>query len=339
VPCRDGCRVVAVVATVPPGQLATASDFRVSDVTVDGRPEPLPDPAGWHAEPPPPDLVDLGGVTAGALRVRFVRAGAGDVSVLHPSVEAVLPALVTAPAAPEVAAPDAVRLATGTEGSTVPFRVAGTVRYAPGGPARTTLVNLDALTAAGGRLPGASRVLVLSARDDPAWRTRLVTSLQADGVPVTRVTRTADVAREYARSAAGWSARLGLVVAVLTVLLGALALVVVAATGWRAVRRDYAALRLGGMAQGTLVTLAVWETVPLALVAGLAGLATGVLGATAVITLVPLFTVPPDADVLDLSFAAGPSLGAGAAALVVMAAVCAASARLSARPPADGARS
>ena len=336
VPCRVGCRVVGVVASVPAGQIGTAGTFRLSGLAVDDRPVPLPGTDGWRTAPEPPDVTTTRGTTPDALAVSFVRAGAGDVRVLHASVEPVLPALVTAPVAPQVTPPGAVRLVTGTDGTTIGFRVAGVVRYAPGAPAATTVVNLDALTAAGGRIPGEARVLVLSARDDTAWRTRLVDGLRAGGVSVQQVTTTADVARGYARSAAGWSARLGAVVAVLAVLLAALALVVVAATGRRAVRRDYAGLLLAGMAPRTLSALAVWETVPLALVAGLAGLACGAVGADAVIGLVPLFPAPPEADVLDLSFATAPALGAGAAALAVVVAVCVAAARRTARPGPDG---
>src|SRR5699024_5347414 len=71
----------------------------------------------------------------------------------------------------------------------------------------------------------------------------------AEGLGVRSVETTSRAKQAYDRSASAWGLQLALLAGVLAVLLGALVLLVLAVTGWRAVVADVAALRVSGVAR------------------------------------------------------------------------------------------
>jgi hypothetical protein len=91
------------------------------------------------------------------------------------------------------------------------------------------------------------------------------------------------------------------VTGLLALLMAALALVVVAATGWRAVARDFAAMRMAGVPLPVLRRAARTEQLVVVGVGVGVGAVSGLLGAHLAMPLIPLFNRPAPVPALDLS--------------------------------------
>jgi ABC-type antimicrobial peptide transport system permease subunit len=127
-----------------------------------------------------------------------------------------------------------------------------------------------------------------------------------------------DVAAAYGRSAAAWSLQLALAVGLLSLVVGAAGIVVLASTSRRARTRDYAVLRLIGQRPRSLTRLAQLETVPVIVISALLGAGIGLWAAPAAVGLVPLFTSPPPTFPVDLTTAWWPAVAAGVVGLAVL---------------------
>ncbi len=135
---------------------------------------------------------------------------------------------------------------------------------------------------------------------------------------MTATTRAQDVAATFGRSAAAWSLQLALAVGILSLIVAAAGIIVLASTSRRARSRDYAVLRLVGQRPRQLSLMAQLETGPVILVSALLGVAVGLWAAPAAVGMVPLFTSPPVTFPVDLLTAWGPALLAGAVGVVAL---------------------
>ena len=155
----------------------------------------------------------------------------------------------------------------------------------------------------------------------------------ADAVPaVTDVLRKAGLAvrsvelrteREqlFASSASAWGLRLALVVGLLALAIAALVLVLVAVTSWRGRARDYAALRMAGVAPRTLRRVGLAEQWIVVVVSVVVGALSGILGAQLAMPIIPFFTTPSAVLPIDATLATSPVLLATLAVLVLLLAV------------------
>jgi ABC-type antimicrobial peptide transport system permease subunit len=153
---------------------------------------------------------------------------------------------------------------------------------------------------------------------DPATLARVTSGLAERGITVSATTYADDVAAAYGRSAAAWSLQLALAVGILSLLVAAAGIVVLASTSRRARSRDYAVLRLVGQRPRSLGLLAQLETLPVIVVSALLGAAVGLWAAPAAVGMVPLFTSPSPTFPVDLRTAWTPALLAGLVGLVVL---------------------
>ena len=162
--------------------------------------------------------------------------------------------------------------------------------FVPGGPPAASLVNLDNLLAQGWRGRGSATLTAYVDTRDPATLARVTAGLAEKGIAVSATTHADDVAAAYGRSAAAWSLQLALAVGILSLLVAAAGIVVLASTSRRARSRDYAVLRLVGQRPRSLRLLAQLETLPVIVVSALLGAAVGLWAAPAAVGMVPLFT-------------------------------------------------
>ena len=108
---------------------------------------------------------------------------------------------------------------------------------------------------------------------------------------------------------------LAAVIGALAVLLAALVLVLVAATGWRGRARDYAALRMAGVGVRSLRRASIVEQGTVVAVAAVVGAACGLVASALALPMVPLFTRPSPTFVDDFTPAPLAVLGSALAAL------------------------
>ncbi|HEX7739563.1 MAG TPA: FtsX-like permease family protein, partial [Marmoricola sp.] len=114
---------------------------------------------------------------------------------------------------------------------------------------------------------------------------------------------------------------LGIAVGAVALLCAVLILLVLAASRWRLRSYDLAALRMAGISPGDLRRTSIAAEVSAAVVATLAGTAAGMIGATVALRHIPLFTVPPAVDTLDLTPSWGWCLISVVVAVVALGAV------------------
>ena len=137
-----------------------------------------------------------------------------------------------------------------------------------------------------------------------------------EGHPVSATTHADDVAAVYGRTAAAWSLQLALAVGILSLLVAAAGIIVLASTSRRARSRDYAVLRLVGQRPRSLACWPSSRRLPVIVVSALLGAAVGLWAAPAAVGMVPLFTTPPPTFPVDLRTAWTPALVAGLVGLV-----------------------
>ena len=131
----------------------------------------------------------------------------------------------------------------------------------------------------------------------------------------------AELQELYDSSASAWGLRLALVVGLLALLIAALVLVLVAITSWRGRARDYAALRMAGVAPPTLRRVGLAEQWTVVVVSVVVGGLSGILGAQLAMPIIPFFTTPSPVLPIDTALATGPVVVAVGAPLVLLLAV------------------
>jgi hypothetical protein len=315
VTCADGCRITGIGVQAPSSTAAVTGAVTVSKLTVDGQPVELGDSGAWR-DTAAEDVVATGSYADGALTVRYANNGADKDFLPHASVPEVVPALTTPAAAPS--ASGATFGGSYVDGTSLLLTSGGSVPFVPGGPPSASLVNIDNLLAQGWRGRGSATIAAYLDTRDPAVVGQVTNGLAQQGIPVTATTYADDVAAAYGRSAAAWSLQLALAVGLLSLIVGAAGIVVLASTSRRARTRDYAVLRLIGQRPRSLTRLAQLETVPVIVISALLGVGVGLWAAPAAVGLVPLFTSPPPTFPVDLTTAWLPAVVAGVVGLVVL---------------------
>ena len=314
--CASGCRLVAVAFTAYSG-VSLHGGIDLGDLEVDGRPVDWPSSEeDWNTTDDEGAFIRPTGRGSGALHLEVGAAGIYPVELtpawIPHTVSALLPAGRQDPLG---------LMVTGVDGSERPARSAGRVVLVPSMPARSALVDLDAISR-GAQFTHDAHVEVWMV-DDDALVAAVVESLRERGIVVDDVRRYATIRQTYEDTVAAWSLALGAVVGPAVVLIALLVLLVLGVTGWRERARDLAILRLNGAGRRTTRGLAVWAQLPGVLLAIATGVASGVVGAALAMPDVPFFPMPPETPVVDPATAWPAVLVVAAACFVVLPAAAA----------------
>ncbi|KGN35049.1 hypothetical protein N802_02170 [Knoellia sinensis KCTC 19936] len=324
--CPESCRLQSVFVQLEQGVEidAVKGTVDLSGFALDGTPLDIDDPSGWLApqgeaespsggsgnvpidpatgfpievQPPPADRLALAAGPAGGLRLSFVNTGR-NASVSRADAPAVVPSLLSGriPSGGTENAFDIQSLA----GRTTPALAAQRIPALPYVGNRGALVNLDLMLRIGGTLPSTGAMEVWIDDGFPGGVAGAEQALRDRGVEVLTTRSLAQEKRLLDESATGWGLLLGLFTAVLSLLLAAVMLVVVAMTTGRIVTRDIAALRVAGVSGRDLRRAAVRESVAPVVLAAVVGALCGVAGATLAMPLIPLFDTPAPVPALDL---------------------------------------
>lgn len=322
VPCDLGCQVVGIGLTAPLGAAPVRGEVTISELACDGVPFTLGASADWRG---PPEAEVSGTVTGQSVTIDFANSGLAGVFLRHASLPEVLPALTTTSAASSD--PRATIGGNLIDGSDQLLRGVGSVPYLPGAPPRAALVHLDNLMVHGWQGRGSTRLLAYAAASDPASVAALIADLAGRGIAVSASAHPADRVAVFERTGATWSLELSAVVAFLALAITAVALLILSAATWRARTRDYAGLRMAGLNRRDIRVIALLETLPVVLVAGILGVATGLWSAPAAAPVVPLFTTPPAAYPVDLGTRYGAASAAAAGGLLALSLIAIAASR------------
>jgi hypothetical protein len=246
-----------------------------------------------------------------------VQTTADDVKLTARGSSAPIPALVSG-SLPN-GSPGPGFQAAGLDGLTLDYNRAAQIPYAPGGGADQAIVNLDVLAAKSTEISalGQAQVWVADADAVPA----VTDVLRKAGLAVRSVELRTEREQLFASSASAWGLRLALVVGLLALAIAALVLVLVAVTSWRGRARDYAALRMAGVAPRTLRRVGLAEQWIVVVVSVVVGALSGILGAQLAMPIIPFFTTPSAVLPIDATLATSPVLLATLAVLVLLLAV------------------
>ncbi len=192
----------------------------------------------------------------------------------------------------------------GLTGAPLPARAAQRVAALPRATDVGALANLDTLLRLGGVLPQTGSMEVWLDTTAPADLDRVRTALADEHIRVLSAVTAEAINADYAASATGWSYLLALAAAALAVLIGAVALVLLALSGWRQSGRDLASLRLQGVSTSVLRRATVLEYLGMTGFAVLVGLSCGLVAITVGTSALPMFDAgPPTVPALDLGVA------------------------------------
>lgn len=319
--CPSGCRLDGITFRLhPPVPYIDASgqgSITLTGLSIDGRPLPVNTAEVWQASAEvagaPDDYLRVGAQTGGDRLVLethntgvLLRLGYADVPTL-------VPAILSGPIPPG-GTPQQFE-ASGINGIPTTMTRTQQVPAVPVLGAQGAVVNFETLARLGGRIPGAASLQAWLRTDSPAEVDRVRTALSASGINVLSVHRADEVKQGYDRSASGWGLQLALVTGVLALLMAALALIVVAATGWRSVARDFAAMRMAGVPLPVLRRAARSEQLVVVGVGVGVGAVSGLVGAHLAMPLIPLFNQAAPVPAPDLSPAWPAVAGASLVAL------------------------
>jgi len=326
VACASGCRLVGMSIAPPLGfKGVMRGTLTVSAVTMDGSaPAALGGAAAWlpsgDPDAPADQLRPYAKATDAADATRLgvaVQTTADDVKLTARGSSAPIPALVSG-SLPN-GSPGPGFQAAGLDGLTLDYNRAAQIPYAPGGGADQAIVNLDVLAAKSTEISalGQAQVWVADADAVPA----VTDVLRKAGLAVRSVELRTEREQLFASSASAWGLRLALVVGLLALAIAALVLVLVAVTSWRGRARDYAALRMAGVAPRTLRRVGLAEQWIVVVVSVVVGALSGILGAQLAMPIIPFFTTPSAVLPIDSTLATSPVLLATFAVLVLLLAV------------------
>jgi hypothetical protein len=170
-----------------------------------------------------------------------------------------------------------------------------------------------------------SSISIWFASEDQAFIDKVTDALASKGVFAADTRTLTGVRHNLDASMASWSLWLGGVVGIAAVLLAVVALTVLTVTSWRVRAMDLTALRLAGVDQRTVARIPTDAQLLSVLVGVLAGAACGVTGAALTLPDIPLFAMPPEVDVTDLSI---PCLAVATTAIGCLIVLCATAAVL-----------
>ncbi|GAA4126202.1 hypothetical protein GCM10022415_33910 [Knoellia locipacati] len=344
--CPTGCRLQSVWVQVAQGQAleAVQGSVDLSGFALDGKPLGIDDLSGWlkprgeaanlsggggtvidpatglpmELAGPVTDSISLAAAPRGGLRLSFSNTGR-NASVSRADAPEVVPAVLSGriPSGGTAERFDIQSLA----GRTTPASAEQRVPALPFVGNRGALVNLDLMLRIGGRLPTTGSMEVWIDEGFPGGVAGAERVLRDKGLEILSTRSLPESKRLLDESATGWGLLLGLFTALLSLLLAAVMLVVVAMTTGRVVTRDIAALRVAGVSGRDLRRATVREAVVPVVLAALVGAACGVTGAVLAMPLIPLFDTPAPVPALDLSPSWVVMAGAWVATALVLAAV------------------
>ncbi|WP_265446260.1 FtsX-like permease family protein [Flexivirga meconopsidis] len=197
------------------------------------------------------------------------------------------------------------------------YRTVATVPFLPEAQQHGFVTDLTRLMQGGDRTDNVT-TSVLATTDDPAQLGRMTQALKAVGYDQIDVRTAAQQRRIYDQSASGWGLQLGLFVALISTLIGVLALVAVLAASSRERRADLRALREAGVPQKTLRGATILEQVVLTVSGVALGAIAGIIGTHIAGPLIPWFAEPPDFPVTQTSVDWAVSVGVVVALLVAL---------------------
>ena len=318
--CPDGCRLDSLTVRVdlapsegarrspweasgPDASPAVTGQLALAGMAIDGRALGIGDAGHWQpslkVDAAPDDrLLPAPGSSADRLVLDVVNSGV-VLTLSHADVPASLPAILAGPVPPGGTVQQFQ--ASGINGIPTTMTRTQEVPAVPVLGAQGVLVNYETLSRLGGRIPGSASLQAWLRSDSPAQVDRVRTALSDSGINVLSVRTYAEAKQGYDRSAAGWGLQLALVTGVLALAMAALALVVVAATGWRGVARDFAAMRMAGVPLPVLRRAARSEQLVVVGVGVAVGALSGLVGAHLAMPLIPLFNQEAPVPALDLS--------------------------------------
>ncbi len=318
--CPDGCRLDSLTVRVdlapsegarrspweasgPDASLAVTGQLALAGMAIDGRALAIGDAGQWQpslkVDAAPDDrLLPVPGSSTDRLVLDVVNSGV-VLTLSHADVPASLPAILAGPVPPGGTVQQFQ--ASGINGIPTTMTRTQEVPAVPVLGAQGVLVNYETLSRLGGRIPGSASLQAWLRSDSAAQVDRVRAALSDSGINVLSVRTYAEAKQGYDRSAAGWGLQLALVTGVLALAMAALAMVVVAATGWRGVARDFAAMRMAGVPLPVLRRAARSEQLVVVGVGVAVGALSGLVGAHLAMPLIPLFNREAPVPALDLS--------------------------------------
>ncbi|WP_406831698.1 FtsX-like permease family protein [Pedococcus sp. KACC 23699] len=317
--CPAGCRLdgIGVVQTDPLSK-GVVGTVTIAGLGIDDRRLDVDDVTRWNPFTPlssgTHDDLRLTFPTSDTLRLAFRSSGV-TVRVSYADVPAQLPGLLAGPVPPGGTAKSFQ--AIGLNGA--PMQVTAVQRPAalPVLGTRGVMVDYRTLARLGGPL-GAGGTLSVWLRE-PGQEQAVRAALGRTGIGVTTAHHYDDAKARIVASGSGWGVRLALFSGAMAVVLAALVVIVIAATGWRVVARDLAALHMSGVRLGVLRRSLVREQVLVVTLGTVVGAVCGVTAAALAMPLLPLFD---DASTPVPALQIAPSitavLGATLVALVVL---------------------
>jgi ABC-type antimicrobial peptide transport system permease subunit len=347
--CPQQCRLQSLwlrLDTVP-GLDAVGGTLDISDLALDGKELGIDSVDGWlpprglapapsggsvgasidpatglpvQTQSLPADTLALAAAPSGGLRMTFTNTGR-VASVNRADAPELTPAILSGrvPSGGTAAKFDIQSLAGRTTSATAEQEVPAL----PFVGNRGALVNLDLMLRVGGQLPSLGAMEVWIDDSFPGGVTGAEKAMRAQGVEVLSTRTLADEKRLLDESATGWGLLLFLFTAVLSLLLAAVMLVVVAMTTGRIVSKDIAALRVAGVSGRDLRRATVREYLAPVLLAAVVGALCGIAGAVLAMPLIPLFDTPAPVPALDHSPAWLVMAGSWVIAVLVLCAVAA----------------
>ncbi len=296
--CRDGCRLLQVIGR-PDGPMVGALPLSALTVEQDGRTEPVDlGPADRWQRLPSSNLDDqLTFRQAGGGLVFDVWSNGAAFGVQHAWVPLALPVLVAEDArietAPTLAAPDGSPLAIEP--------VARSLDAVPGSRQAVAVGDLEAVLRAGhARVTSPTTVQIWVSAAGAGRLDQLRQALTEDGSTVTSTRTAADAAAATRGTASALSAQIGPGLASLAGIFAGLAVALTMSAQRPVLSRDLAALRLAGVADGTVRRAAAVTYLRPGLAAVLAGAVAGTLGCVLVVTGLPMLADPLPAIHADL---------------------------------------
>ena len=341
--CPAGCRLQSVWVQLAQGQQldAVTGTVDLSEFALDGKDLGIDDVSGWlepragiqgpsggdgvvidpatgmpvEVDGPLEDSITLTAAPGGGLRLTVSNTGR-NAAVSRADAPEVVPALLSGriPSGGTAERFDIQSLA----GRTTPATAAQRVPALPFVGNRGALVNLDLMLRLGGRLPATGSMEVWIDEGFPGGLAGAERALGGKGLEVLSTRSLPESKRLLDESATGWGLLLGLFTALLSLLLAAVMLVVVAMTTGRVVTRDLAALRVAGVSGRDLRRATVREAVVPVVLGAVVGAGCGVAGAVIAMPLIPLFDTPAPVPALDLAPAWAVMAGAWLATALVL---------------------
>lgn len=309
--CSNRCRLSGLSLETSGGSGSEVSGtVTIRGLEVDGDALPITDEGTWASED---DAVDV--TTKGdALTLEVTATDGADATTHVTDIPRPLPAIASSEGTEEGEDLQVVDVA----GGQADVGVRQTVEALPAATDRGVMVSLPALARIDPQVDTSrTRTQLWLADGSPRAVERATQVLSDEGVPVGPVTTTEEADRAYDRSASGWGLQLALVGGVLSVLLAGLVLVILAVTGWRAVVRDLAALRISGVSHRVVDRSLRAEHLVSVAIGVLLGAACALVGAWVALPSIPLFTDPAPVPPPDL----GPAWSAVLVSTAVVAAV------------------